>query len=115
MRRHSRERRRIALGRNARARGGRAQAGRRPAIVVQQATTLPTVLLIPLTSQQDALRFAGTVLIDPDQENNLRQPSVALVFQLTAVDKSFLGNRIGRVSDEKLNEIWSAFDKLTGR
>ena len=39
------------------ARGGRAQAGRRPAIVVQKVSTLPTVLIIPLTAQQDAYAF----------------------------------------------------------
>lgn len=71
---------------------GRAQAGRRPAIVAQAAqasSTLPTVLLIPLTTQQDALRFPGTVLIEADAASGLRRPSVALVFQLTAIDKRF--------------------------
>src|SRR5205823_7544338 len=82
-------------------RGGSAQAGRRPAIIVQGATTserLPTVLLIPLTTQQDALRFPGTVFVDPDAENGLRRASVALVFQLTVADQRFLGPRLGRVS-----------------
>jgi mRNA-degrading endonuclease toxin of MazEF toxin-antitoxin module len=97
------------------ARGGRAQAGRRPAIAVQKDKTLPTVLLIPLTTQQDALRFSGTILIEPDAENHLRQPSVALVFQLTAVDKAFIRDKLGRISDDKMNEIWVAFDELTGR
>ena len=97
------------------ARGGHAQAGRRPAIIIQQTVTLPTVLLIPLTSQQDALRFAGTILVEPDEQNGLRQPSVALVFQLTAVDKKFINARIGMVSTTVLKEIWSAFDELTGR
>ncbi|HEX7174744.1 MAG TPA: type II toxin-antitoxin system PemK/MazF family toxin [Pyrinomonadaceae bacterium] len=97
------------------ARGGHAQTGRRPAIIVQQASALPTVLLIPLTSQQDALRFAATVLVEPDEHNGLRQPSVALVFQLTAVDQKFVGARLGRVSGAALKEIWLAFDELTGR
>lgn len=60
--------------------GGRAQAGRRPAIVVQKDKIVPTVLLIPLTTQQDALRFSGTILIEPNPSNHLRQPSVALFF-----------------------------------
>lgn len=97
------------------ARGGRAQAGRRPAVVVQQTTSLPTVLLIPLTSQQDALRFAATVLVEPDGQNGLRRPSVALVFQLTAVDKKFVSTSIGYISTAVLAEIWAAFDELTGR
>lgn|GEM_PF-5799360 len=62
------------------ARGGRAQAGRRPAIILQTISTLPTTLLVPLTSQLDALRFPGTILVEPDRENALRRPSVVLSF-----------------------------------
>lgn len=97
------------------ARGGHAQAGRRPAIVVQREKNLPTVLLIPLTSQLDALRFPGTGLIEPDVESGLRKPSVALVFQLTAVDRRYLTSRIGSVADAVLKKIWLSFDELTGR
>ncbi len=96
-------------------RGGRAQAGRRPAIVVQGITVLPTTLIVPLTSQLDALRFSGTVLIEADAQNGLRRASVALVFQLTAVDNRYITGHLGTVSKELLNEIWTAFDKLTGR
>ena len=53
------------------ARGGRAQAGRRPAIMVQKISPLPTTLLIPLTTQLDALRFPGTVLVERDKTNGL--------------------------------------------
>lgn len=96
-------------------RGGRAQAGRRPAIILQTISTLPTTLLVPLTSQLDALRFPGTILVEPDQENGLRRPSVALVFQLTAVDSRFVTDRLGNVSEQVLEEIFSALDALTGR
>ncbi len=98
--------------------GGHAQAGRRPAIVLQDATAtehLPTILMVPLTTQLSALRFPGTVLVDVDQENGLQRPSVALVFQLTVVDRRFLGSRMGRISDAVLAEIWNALDRLTGR
>lgn len=81
----------------------------------QKETYLPTVLLVPLTTQQDALRFQGTVLIEPDAQNNLPSISVALVFQLTALDKNSLESKIGRISNEYLEEIWKAFDELTGR
>jgi len=96
------------------ARGGRAQAGRRPAIIVQGTRTLPTTLIVPLTSQLDALRFVGTVLVEADPHNGLRRASVALVFQLTAVDNRYVTERLGSVSKEVLDEIWLAFDKLTG-
>ena len=97
---------------------GRAQAGRRPAIVVQSDETsrrIPTVLVIPLTTRQDALRFPGTVLVEPDTQNGLKHPSVALVFQLTAIDSKFLGSILGSVSSEVLQSIWIAFDEITGR
>jgi mRNA-degrading endonuclease toxin of MazEF toxin-antitoxin module len=97
------------------ARGGQAQAGRRPAIILQQPVTLPTVLVIPLTSQQDALRFPATVFVEADKENGLRHDSVALVFQITAVDKRYLAERIGKVSEAVRVQIWQAFDELTGR
>jgi len=76
-----------------RASGGRAQAGRRPAIILQQTSNLPTVLVVPITSQQDALRFPGTVLIESTKENGLLHDSVALVFQLTAIDIRHVTNR----------------------
>jgi mRNA-degrading endonuclease toxin of MazEF toxin-antitoxin module len=96
-------------------RGGREQAGRRPAIILQKDTNLPTVLLVPLTTQQDSLRFSGTVLIEPDSENNLSNISVAIVFQLTALDKNSLERKIGKISKQNLEEIWEAFDEITGR
>ena len=99
-------------------RSGHAQAGRRPAIVaqVESATAqLPTTLMIPLTTQLDALRFPGTVLVDADRENGLRRASVALVFPLTVVDRRFLGSQMGQVSEAVLGEIWDALDRLTGR
>ncbi|HEX6183421.1 MAG TPA: type II toxin-antitoxin system PemK/MazF family toxin [Pyrinomonadaceae bacterium] len=96
-------------------RGGRAQAGRRPAIVMQSAVGLPTTLIIPLTSQLDALRFAGTVLVEATSQNGLRRASIALVFQLTAVDGRHISERLGAVSKEVMGELWLALDKLTGR
>jgi mRNA-degrading endonuclease toxin of MazEF toxin-antitoxin module len=97
---------------------GRAQAGRRPAIIVQSPAAsdkLPTVLLIPLTTQQDALRFPGTVLIEADAENGLKRASVALVFQLAVLDRRFLGDPLGKLSATTMQTLWAAFDEITGR
>jgi mRNA-degrading endonuclease toxin of MazEF toxin-antitoxin module len=71
--------------------------------------------MVPLTTQLSALRFPGTVLVDADHENGLRRPSVALVFQLTVVDRRFLGSRMGRISDAVLGAIWEALDRVKGR
>ncbi len=96
-------------------RGGRAQAGRRPAVVMQSAAAtaqLPTVLLLPLTTQMDALRFPGTTLIEVTSANGLPKPSVALAFQLTVVDKQFIGSYLGRLSEPERQSIQQALDSI---
>jgi mRNA-degrading endonuclease toxin of MazEF toxin-antitoxin module len=100
------------------ARGGHAQAGRRPAIIMQGASAserLPTVLIVPLTTQQDALRFPGTTLVEADSANGLRRASVALTFQLTVLDQRVIGTRLGAISEPVMEEIWRAFDEITER
>ena len=76
---------------------------------------LPVVLVVPLTTTRAAVRFAGTTLVRPTAENGLRQVSVALVFQLRAIDRRRIQERIGSVSEEVLHEIFEELGKLTGR
>lgn len=97
---------------------GHTQAGTRPAVIVQedQATAaLPTVLIVPFTSTLGALRFPGTLLVQPDGQNGLAVPSVALVFQLTAIDKTNCLQPLGVLDPAALNQIFAALDQLTGR
>jgi mRNA interferase MazF len=87
---------------------GHEQAGARPAIIVQAPqfqNQLPTVLIVPLTSQVAAQSFPGTFLIQPDSHNGLTLLSVALVFQLRAIDKRRLKHKIGRLSDSDLAQL----------
>ena len=53
------------------------------------------------------------VLIDPDAGNGLRQPSIALVFQLCAIDKRFFEGRLGTVSESVLASLLSALEEIT--
>lgn len=97
--------------------GGREQAGRRPAIVMQNdgyAGSLPTVLVIPLSSAISALRFPGTAPIKADAASGLRVDSVALVFQLRAIDRGRIKEKAGVVSESELDEIRSELAKLLG-
>jgi len=97
---------------------GREQRGRRPAVVLQDddyGGNLPVVLVVPLTTARAAMRFAGSTLIRPTAENGLRQASVALVFQLRAIDRGRIQERIGTVSADVLNAMFEELGKLTGR
>lgn len=87
---------------------GHAQAGERPVVIVQinQVTrSLSTVLAIPFTSKQAALRYPSTILIEPDDINGLSLPSVALPFQLSVLDKRNLAEKLGELKPETLQQI----------
>jgi mRNA interferase MazF len=71
--------------------------------------------VIPLTGAASALRFKGTVEIQPTSTNGLQKSSVALVFQLRAVDRKRILERIGSLSDDNLKEIHAMLDALMGR
>jgi mRNA interferase MazF len=87
---------------------GHEQAGFRPAIIIQALrfeAQLSTVLIVPLTSRLAAQAFPGTFLIRPTSRNGLSVPSVALVFQLRAIDKRRLKRKLGRLSSSHLIQL----------
>lgn len=96
--------------------GGHEQAGLRPAIIVQvvDSEKLPTVLIVPLTSKLKAADFPFTFLIEPDQLNNLDVASVALVFQLRAIDKRRLKSRIGKIEKAKMELLKQYLKEIMG-
>lgn len=63
------------------------------------------VIIVPFTSNMQALRFTNTIEVDPSSNNGLKSKSVALAFQLRAIDKRRLKNKIGMVDDKTLGKI----------
>lgn len=97
--------------------GGREQSGRRPAIIMQAdtyAASLPTTVVIPLSSAMAALRFPGTAEVKATESSGLRTDSIALVFQIRAIDRGRIKDIIGVVSESELSEIRSELTKLLG-
>lgn len=94
---------------------GREQIGNRPAIVVQTDVTtaqLPTVMIVPFTSNLAATRFPHTLCVDPSAQNGLTRRSVLLVFQLRALDKRRLGNKIGHLEEYYLQQLEAEIRRL---
>lgn len=94
---------------------GHEQLGDRPAIVVQADATnsnLPTTMIVPVTSNLSALRFPHTFLVDPTVQNGLTRPSVVMVFQLRAIDKTRLSNRIGQLEESHLQQLANEIRRL---
>jgi len=97
---------------------GHTQAGIRPAVIVQDdkaTVSLTTLLVVPFTGTQAATRFPGTLEVQPDGQNGLTAPSIALVFQLTAVDQRYCLQRLGVLDQATLDQLFAEMDKLTGR
>jgi len=84
--------------------GGHEQEGLRPALIVQSEERI-NELPVPLTSKTKASIFPFTFLIEPDQLNNLTSSSVALVFQLRAIDKRRLKHKIGKLEKRMILHI----------
>jgi mRNA interferase MazF len=93
------------------------QTGRRPVVVWQSealSRVLHSVLVIPLTTNLDRARLAGTAVISASPDGPPTD-SVALAFQLRAIPKSALQSKIRTLSESELAELELATDEALGR
>ena len=97
---------------------GYEQAGMRPAIVIQcnpLNRDLKTILLIPLTTNL-AVRGLMTTHFLPKEKTKLKKDSIALLYQIQAVDRRKLQKKIGNIPKNDyfkirfklIQNIWSA-------
>ena len=91
---------------------GREQSGVRPAIVVSPGDMPGVVIVIPLTTNIDSLRFPHTLALLPDSKNRLEQESVALIFQVRAIDKKRIMQIIGKLDSATRKKIDAALKKV---
>jgi mRNA interferase MazF len=94
---------------------GHEQSGRRPALILQDegyAGSLPIVIVVPLTGAVLTTRFPGTHRVEPTEQNGLHRPSVILAFQIRAIDRTKIRDRIGLVSHEVLAGVHAKLDQL---
>lgn len=91
---------------------------RRPVVVVQadalNRSRIGTVLCVPLTSVLKWADAPGNVRLSPPL-TGLPKDSIANVSQLVAIDKSLLGERVGRLPPAKVELLLSGIDVVLGR
>jgi mRNA-degrading endonuclease toxin of MazEF toxin-antitoxin module len=75
---------------------------------------LQSVLVVPLTTNLDRAKLAGTALIAAS-DGALTADSVALVFQMRAIPKACLKTRIRELTVEEFAELDLATDEAVGR
>lgn len=92
---------------------GHEQSGTRPVVIISEIEA-NIVLVIPLTSNLQALRFPHTLEIKPSKLNRLSAVSVGLAFQLRAIDKRRLKTKIGQIEEIILKRIDELLKMLLG-
>ena len=79
-----------------------------PHVVVQEdvfnRSRITTVVVCALTSNLGRANEPGNVLLDPG-EGGLGRQSVVVVSQVSSVERSLLGERIGALSEERVEQI----------
>jgi mRNA interferase MazF len=93
------------------------QTGRRPVIVWQSdalSRVLQSVLVIPLTTNLDRAHLAGTAMIE-SHDGAPPEASVALVFQMRAIPRTALKERIRALTGDEEDELELATDEVLGR
>lgn len=97
--------------------GSSIQGRRRPAVLVMPDSSKvnnPLWMFVPLTTNLGSGRFPYTVQVDPSPNNHLQQPSIALVFQLCAVDVKFIEKKTGSLDSSDLEKIDQLIKQLLG-
>lgn len=91
---------------------------RRPVVVVQgnslNRSRIATIVCVPLTSNLSWAKAPGNTLL-PQKATGLAKPSVANVSLLTALDRSTLTERVGRLSPKHLDQLLDGIDIILGR
>lgn len=93
------------------------QTGRRPVVIWQSDALSPVlhpVLVVPLTTNLDRARLAGTAMIE-SREGAPPESSVALAFQMRAIPKTSIKERIRPLTDDEEAELELATDEAPGR
>ena len=96
----------------------REQTGRRPVVVWQSdalTRALQSVLVVPLPTNLDRAKLAGTALIGSAFPGGPPEDSVALAFQMRAIPKSALQTKIRDLAESEKEELELATDEALGR
>jgi mRNA interferase MazF len=90
---------------------GHEQSGTRPAVIIAKTKT-PVVIVIPCTSNTEALRFPYTTEMLPTRRNGLLDKTIAMTFQIRAIDPRRLIKKIGSIDTKHIKHINEHIKKM---
>lgn len=92
---------------------GSEQAGVRPVVIISgnlMNTHLPVIIACPLTTK--IKRYKGTLLLEPNDINQLTERSEILTFHIRSVSKYQFLKKIGQIEPAQVNEIKSYLNDI---
>lgn len=89
---------------------GHEQTGQRPCLIISTVEA-NTIIIIPFTTNLRALKYLSTTKIEPSSLNGLDITSIALIFQIRAIDIKRLVKKIGVLEEDYLKDIKSILSK----
>ena len=91
--------------------------GTRPVLIVQanafNRSRIATILVVVITTNERLGTLPGNVALPP-HGTGLKKPSVVNVSQVITADRTFLRERIGRVSSETMSRVESGLKLVLG-
>jgi mRNA interferase MazF len=96
---------------------GSEPAFKRPVVVIQDDTfnqsRINTIIIVPLTTNLELARAPGNVFA-PKEKTKLSKDSVAVVSQITVIDKKRLLKKRSKLDEHLLNEITEGLKLVLG-
>src|SRR5688572_16498420 len=92
---------------------GSEQSGNRPAIIISGNLLnkyLQVVIVCPLTTK--IKNYKGNVILQPNDQNNLKQASELLTFHIRSISKVRLKKHIGKIKQEELGKIKNCLGEI---
>lgn len=91
---------------------GHEQKGQRPGILWRDLNHVKMAVVIPCTTTPGSEKFPHAHLISPTPENGFSEDSIALIFQITTIDKKRLIKRLGKLDEEDIKSMAGLLKEL---
>jgi len=92
---------------------GSEQQGFRPVVIISGNMLnqyLPVVIVCPLTSK--IKNYKGNIILKPDDENGLTEPSEIMIFHIRSISKERLIRKIGVITGRELTDLKLGLDGI---
>lgn len=92
---------------------GSEQGGKRPVLVISGNTmnkNLGIVVICPISTK--IKKYAGCVQINKNKVNNLSNNSEVITFQIRAISKDRLSEKIGKITDLEMKKVFAELNDI---